>query len=314
MDYLILTHGGCMDGVCAAMIARKWAREVRQAAEHEIEVVQCDYGVPFDVERGRGKTVVVTDFKLTDDEMRRLDELAEDFWWLDHHASNQALADEMRKWRGGNGDIEMPVVVFDLERSGAGIAWDTFFSEQPRPWFVNYVEDRDLWRWALPDSREVSFFTQAQPKTLGAHERCLSLTLREAVEAGRAMAQYVETWVRDVCSCARRTTFEGLADVPIVTMTYNGSSDILNELVKSSPSGVAMGWFQRGDGLFQTSLRSDGRVDVSLLAKKWGGGGHPKAAAFQGPTLFPWERGAGVDEAAAIHKPGCVHADAGRER
>jgi nanoRNase/pAp phosphatase (c-di-AMP/oligoRNAs hydrolase) len=73
-------------------------------------------------------------------------------------------------------------------------------------------------------------------------------------------------------------------------MTYNGSSDILNELVKRSPSGVAMGWFQRADGQFQTSLRSDGRVDVSVLAKKYGGGGHPKAAAFQGPALFSWER------------------------
>lgn len=55
-----------------------------------------------------------------------------------------------------------------------------------------------------------------------------------------------------------------------------------------SKTPVALGWWQRFDGKFQFSLRSRGDIDVSEIAKKFGGGGHKNAAGFQLKTLPEW--------------------------
>lgn len=47
-------------------------------------------------------------------------------------------------------------VHFDLDRSGAAIAWDEFNIDIPMPEWIRYVEDRDLWRWGLPGSEAVN--------------------------------------------------------------------------------------------------------------------------------------------------------------
>src|SRR6185503_5178352 len=36
--------------------------------------------------------------------------------------------------------------LFDMQRSGAGITWDWFSRGALRPSFINFCEDRDLWR------------------------------------------------------------------------------------------------------------------------------------------------------------------------
>ena len=53
----------------------------------------------------------------------------------------------------------MPDCHFDLERSGVTIAWEYWgsgFGTNEGEMLARYIEDRDLWRWKLPDSREVS--------------------------------------------------------------------------------------------------------------------------------------------------------------
>lgn len=47
------------------------------------------------------------------------------------------------------------LIRFDLDRSGAAIAWE-HFNRDAAPDLIRYVEDRDLWRWSLPDSEAVS--------------------------------------------------------------------------------------------------------------------------------------------------------------
>jgi nanoRNase/pAp phosphatase (c-di-AMP/oligoRNAs hydrolase) len=56
-------------------------------------------------------------------------------------------------------------------------------------------------------------------------------------------------------------------------------SDIAGEMAKGRPFGLC--WFDRADGKRQYSLRSDEQgVDVSEVAKQFGGGGHKHAAGF----------------------------------
>ena len=48
------------------------------------------------------------------------------------------------------------LIEFDMNRSGCQMAWDYFFDKQPRPFFIDYMGDRDLWTWKLPGSREIN--------------------------------------------------------------------------------------------------------------------------------------------------------------
>ena len=63
----------------------------------------------------------------------------------------------------------LPYAHFDMERSGAGMTWDAIHTDhdlhRERPWLVNYVEDRDLWRFKLPNSKEVNAYISSRKQT-----------------------------------------------------------------------------------------------------------------------------------------------------
>jgi nanoRNase/pAp phosphatase (c-di-AMP/oligoRNAs hydrolase) len=65
----------------------------------------------------------------------------------------------------------------------------------------------------------------------------------------------------------------------VLNVPYLNCSEIGNELAKTND--VSLTWFERGDGITQFSLRSIGDIDVSTIAKEFGGGGHKNAAGFQ---------------------------------
>ncbi|KKT22880.1 MAG: Phosphoesterase, DHHA1 [Parcubacteria group bacterium GW2011_GWB1_43_8b] len=49
-------------------------------------------------------------------------------------------------------------------------------------------------------------------------------------------------------------------------------------------------WYKENDGI-HVSLRAQGKVDVSKIAVKYGGGGHKNASGFAWPEnkKFPWK-------------------------
>ena len=72
--------------------------------------------------------------------MHPLDELIV----LDHHKTAmeelQPLLDDPESGITG---------VFDMGRSGAALAWQYLANKKPLPELLQYVEDRDLWRFAF---------------------------------------------------------------------------------------------------------------------------------------------------------------------
>ena len=79
----------------------------------------------------------------------------------------------------------------------------------------------------------------------------------------------------------------------IKTLAVNSSiliSEIGDALIKKLPP-IAVIWFKAGNKK-RASLRSNGEIDVSKIAEKYGGGGHKCAAGFaiESGDLFPWEK------------------------
>jgi uncharacterized protein len=209
---------------------------------------------------------------------------------LDHHKTAQAELDGIVDEFCQRPDLianppgsELPVVHFDMNKSGGRLTWEHFFPGKPAPWLVDYTEDRDLWRWKLDWSKEISAFVGSHPfdfrlwddwsRTGPGSERWDTF-----VDQGAAILRYRDQLVRRAVENATEVELAG-HKVKAVNSTVL-FSEVAGELAKDRPFGAA--YFDRNDGRRQWSLRSrDGGVDVSEVAKRFGGGGHARAAGFE---------------------------------
>jgi oligoribonuclease NrnB/cAMP/cGMP phosphodiesterase (DHH superfamily) len=188
---------------------------------------------------------------------------------VDHHKSNEAL-------RG------LPGVTLEMGNSGAVLAWRHFFPGGEVPEILQYVEDRDLWRWALPKSREVSAALGSRPQTFAAWSEIHHLggldTLRKE---GEAILRFTQQRVASVVKNSFFATIDGVS-VPVACATSFGSEvgERLLELHPEAP--FAAFFFDIEDGrVWGLRSRADGGADCSAIAKRMGGGGHRNAAGFK---------------------------------
>lgn len=216
-----------------------------------------------------GNNVYMVDFSLPRDELLQLEKHVNSLVVIDHHKTAQ---DEL-------GDL--PFAIYDMERSGAGLTWDTFHPNEPRPWLVDYVEDRDLWRFELPSSKIINAYIASQPLgDVKAWDRLASMPLDYVTAMGIAILDHIQEYVRCVLKSVRHVNFHDCC-IAIVNAPYVHISEVLGELQRREPESVfVLGWSQEGDGRYKYSLRSNGLMDISAIAKFYGGGGHARAAGF----------------------------------
>lgn len=266
---LVIYHANCNDGFCAAWVA--W-RRYPDAEFHGANYNQS----PPDV---AGRDVLIVDFSYPRNILLQMHKVAASLRVLDHHKTAQA-------------DLEgLAFCLFDMNRSGAGLAWDELMESQdglmtklPRPWVVDAVEDRDLWRWTYPSSKELNAAITTWPRDFDFWNAHASDDLKfEQLQAGRAILRYLDQYTDEMCDRARLVEFEGYV-VPSVNVPYKGISEVCGKLAENAIFSI--GWAQEKNGKFVYSLRSRGDFDVSAIAKKYGGGGHKNSAGFNSDRLL----------------------------
>jgi len=289
---LVIYHAGCWDGYCAAWLFRK--------AFPDCERIAIQYGQdrPYVGDRD----VVVVDFSWPRDVLLEMNKEANSLVVLDHHKSAEAEL---------NG---LYFCTFADDKSGARLAWEYLsssiapswcsfidnYASTGVPWLVNYIEDRDLWRFALPNSREINAALRTYPLKDEVWDEIYNRGLTEwrtliaeGTAIRRSELQLVEQHVRH----AVETELDGHT-VKIVNATCL-VSEIAGELAKDRPFGVV--WFETKNGDRIYSLRSTkSGIDVSELAKKFGGGGHKNAAGFTIPAGCALPHTQGQDEAQEV--------------
>lgn len=259
---IVIYHADCMDGLAAA-----WA--VTQAYRGaELHAAQYLDPPPPNC---AGRDVIIVDFSYPREQVEDLHRTAKSLSILDHHkTAEEALRD-------------LPYAIFDPKRSGAAMAWDHFNPGKPRPWKINYVQDRDLWTWALPNSNAVNAYIRTRVRTVEDFDSLpAGLSMRE-IELGAMVLEAEAAYVRETMKNARKGVLQqswGDLIVPIVNASTYCHSELLGELAKGAL--YAVGWFVTAKGTYRYSLRSDPQgLDVSAIAKLFGGGGHKHAAGFE---------------------------------
>ncbi|MGJ4888911.1 hypothetical protein ACQR1Y_11995 [Bradyrhizobium sp. HKCCYLRH3099] len=292
---LCIYHGSCDDGFGAAWaIWRRWG--------NEIAYVPGVYGKPLpDVE---GKNVLFVDFSAKRAEIDAMAHVAKSIVIIDHHKTAEedlapfkfmpgdemdyaVRAEDIPGLLGLNAMSAWPPVIawFDVSRSGAVMAWD-FAHRIPRndapPAMLALIQDRDLWRFSFGDrTRQFSAALRTYPMTFDVWDR-IAADPDALVTQGSAILRShnanIQKFIKDTY-----WDYVGGYLVPVVNVPYHYASDTAHALLAAFPEALFTAcWFRRGDGRVQWSLRSeDGRMDVSEIAKRQGGGGHRNAAGFQ---------------------------------
>jgi hypothetical protein len=188
-------------------------------------------------------------------------------------------------------------VILDNERSGCQITWD-YFHQLPRPWFVDYTGDRDLWTWKLPNSREITqvFFenNMLDPYYLDNITKLIKYTgeqINDLVKEGSLLLKFQKKQIDMACSRALEAVMivnEQKYNVWLGTMTNGDRSELGNSLANKPlnstgllPDFSATWIYEPKFREWWISLRGHKfSPDLSNIAGFYDGGGHKNSSAF----------------------------------
>lgn len=292
---LCIHHAPCADGFTAA-----WA------VWNRFPDIGFHAGVhgqpPPDV---TGLHVLIVDFSYKRAVLEAMGERAASITILDHHKSAQADLEVFAIFNPVNVDNIDTILAatqpglgniraeFDMNRSGAMMAWQFCKPDAPPPLLVQHVQDRDLWRFALRGTREIQADLFSRPYEFAVwddYARMLETPdgWRAAVTAGAAIERKHHKDCEELVNLCARDMVIGGHTVRVANIPYTMSSDAAHMLAEGRAFGAC--YFDRADGSRVFSLRSqaDG-ADVSVIASSYGGGGHARAAGFTAPANWEGE-------------------------
>jgi len=257
-DHLVLYHDDCIDGFGAAWAA--WRRLGEKAGYAPVM-----HGNPPPAVAGRH--VHILDFSYPRDTLLKMAHEAASLEVVDHHKTAQ------ENLKG------LDFCIFDMDKCGAVLSWERFHPETPVPELLLHVQDKDLWQWRLPESREITCALRGHPFEFARWSewaddwpKWREVLLKEGV----AILRYQEEVIRLAVETATEIDMAGhrvrVANSPIL------QSEIAGALAEGRPFGVA--WYQVGERRYYSLRSRDGGIDVSEVARRFGGGGHARASGF----------------------------------
>ncbi|HEY9729532.1 MAG TPA: DHHA1 domain-containing protein [Chroococcales cyanobacterium] len=269
MKTKVLYHRGCNDGFTAAYCA--WT-----VLGDTAKYIGVSYGEePPSIEPG--DRIFVVDFSYARKVMLSWEKVASELVVLDHHKTAQEALQGL------------PFATFDMNKSGAVLAWEYWHPNEPLPTLIRYVQDRDLWKKELILSDEVSVLLRSFKKDFEVWDVLAQQSSADLLSlAWMIGTPILKKRQRDVEAIASAYTWKEIGGykVPIVYTSKPGlASDIGHYLCKLCTDAPfsAVGWSD-GQGKTRWGLRSSGDFDVSQIAKQFGGGGHKNAAGFEQKT------------------------------
>lgn len=270
MKKLVIYHGGCQDGFGAAYSIWRWLGD-------NADYVPAAYGLePPDV---TAREVIIVDFSYKFDVMVELSKKATRVLVLDHH---KTARDDLKKLE----DLKLPNVTlsFDMDRSGAMMAFNFAFPLLVPLKVIQHINDRDLWKFNLSDTRAVCAALASYPHDFKVwHEIAEKLEdderfRRDFIIEGQAIDRQHRAHVEGLKKNATIQEIGGYR-VPVCNANYHLASDLANALAHGHP--FAATYFDRPDARIYSLRSTKDGVDVNTIAEGYGGGGHKHAAGFQ---------------------------------
>ena len=199
--------------------------------------------------------------------------------WKEKAKGNIQLLDHHKSAQEKLGDLEY--CHFDMTKCGARLAWEYCFPDKEAHWLVDYTEDLDLWKWQLPYSKEIVAALQKYKFDFSVWDGLYYTKKQALFYEGQHIIKYNRDLINYHMTKVEMVNFKGYTNVPIV---YCDIKDIYSELgnlmVNTFSAPFSVTWKVNGGKKLYSLRSTNDSLDVSEVAKKFGGGGHRNAAGF----------------------------------
>lgn len=283
---IIIYHQNCPDGICGLWCAHLYKKESYQKI-----------GTPAGkdpIGNFDNKKILFVDICPSYRFLIETSKIANRITVLDHHKTahdmyltNKTELDELK-------NVNMQ---FNMNLSGCQIAWDYFFPELKRPWFIDYIGDQDLWKFELPNSKEINcslefnkFIDSENLNKLDELQTYTDTDIENLVFEGKLIFRVKDHIIKNQLEYSEeRKMIVGDKNyrVQVGTISNDMKSAFGNMLAtkkfidNTDPDfGVIWSYWAEKDEWYISLRGSDNSPDLSAIAKIFGGGGHPKACGF----------------------------------
>lgn len=286
---IIIYHNADLDGICSAAILHKRFPKARLYGHQ--------YGDEFFVNEAfdDGEMVIMADVSMPMDVMEQIAERSGEFYWIDHHVSayNDFKAHftdfRLHKDEGISACDSKLKYVYEQDRAACELCWN-FVSDEPMPQTVLLLGMYDTWRGnGTPEWDDIILPFQYgmrlegfTPETLADFLFDESMNDRMKIigiaDTGKKILKYQAQ--QDKALMKKSFTAHILGFTAICCVGAYGSiafESVYDESAHDLMIGLSFDGKEWGFSLRTT--KDD--VDVSFIAKKFGGGGHKKASGFR---------------------------------
>lgn len=275
------------DGICSGYIVRYFQEHL----EEEQQYIPINYGMKFPLESIQAEELVyIVDYSIEPSEMEELMKITKgNVVWIDHHKT------AIEKYKTYKDYI--PGLRYD-GIAGCMLTWFYFNKAFPpcdsevenAPQFVQLIADYDVWTFKhgeqtryfqlafnaenyTPESKKMDFLMEDDAD---------GSLLNRMILDGKAMLKYRDGWSKTYCeTLGFETEFEGHKAFAM-NLGMCGRDNFKG--VSGKEYDLLIGFVFDGEK-WRYSLRSK-NIDVSEIAKKYGGGGHRGAAGFEADTFL----------------------------
>lgn len=274
-------HHNDADGRSAAAIVRKAHDNIN------MEFHSIDYKDDFPHEKIKdGEIVIIVDFSLEPEDMKKLRAKTDKIYWIDHHATAEKYEKEY-----GQPKLKGLRNFKEKEKAGCELTWDFYFEGQDMPIAVAYIGDYDKWAHKLPQS--LNFFeglkmekhepTDPLWKKLLYSHKDQGKEVDRILENGKTAIKYRDEYCREMREgFGYETELHGLKCYAL--NVYRFGSKAFEGVIDDYDACIA--YISDGDQYTVSMYTEKDNVDVGKVCEKLGkkyntsGGGHRGAAGF----------------------------------
>ncbi len=290
---IVISHANCQDGWVSAVLAR-----IALGCSEVVLFEFRKYDQKFDMDKlplYAGKHILILDFSFPETVLHLLTQAVQSLTVLDHHKTfAESLKEDPTKpfsrvitCEGGAGFLH-----YEPDLCGAQMTYNYFadgkypdFIKHTSKLIIDYVGDRDLWKWQLADSHEINEFLAAVPKTFIEWESLMDEFNGRAdqyAEIGTTLLVVKKQEVERLANAYFLADIAGYKNIPVCN-SQSHQSEVGHRMLELCPDAPFVGiYYDVSASVRNWSLRGrqSDDFDCSAIAKKWGGGGHAKACGF----------------------------------
>lgn len=268
IDFVIY-HKNCPDGFGSALAAYLVLGDTASyyAASHNSS--------PPDV---TDKVVVICDFSYDQQTLEIMIKKSKGLLVIDHHISAQ------KKLK----NIPNKHKIFDMSHSGAYLTWKYFHPDVEVPKMIQYIEDRDIWKFELPETKFFSASFKNVPFEFDEYMKYLDEgNLSELIKEGKIIHDADQDNISKIvkyASCRLTRLRNGeYYNIAYLNSSYYQSDlgNVLIDTVLPQADFAAIYSHNYRSNNTHFSLRSSNeKTDVEEIATMYGGGGHRNASGL----------------------------------